>query len=77
MSKELCYRSATELAMMIKSKDISSQELTQVFIDRIEEHDKKINAVVVRTFEKHWKVPRKPIRLSRMERSWAPCTVYQ
>lgn len=51
MSKELCYRSATELAMMIKSKDISSLELTQAFIDRIEEHDQKINAVVVRTFE--------------------------
>ena len=51
MSKELCYQSATDLAMMIKRKDISSLELTQAFIDRIEEHDKKINAVVVRTFE--------------------------
>ena len=51
MSKELCYQSATDLAMMIKRKDISSLELTQAFIDRIEEHDQKINAVVVRTFE--------------------------
>ena len=51
MSKELCYQSATDLATMIKRKDISSRELTQAFIDRIEEHDQKINAVVVRTFE--------------------------
>ena len=36
MSKELCYQSATDLAMMIKRKDISSLELTQAFIDRIE-----------------------------------------
>ena len=42
MSKELCYQSATDLAMMIKRKDISSLELTRAFIDRIEEHDQKL-----------------------------------
>ena len=42
---------AYELANKIKNKEISSLELTQHFIDRIEKYDGKINAVVVRTFE--------------------------
>ena len=42
---------AYELANKIKNKEISSLELTQHFIDRIEKYDNKINAVVVRTFE--------------------------
>ena len=42
---------AYELADKIKNKEISSLELTQHFIDRIEKYDGKINAVVVRTFE--------------------------
>ena len=42
---------AYELANKIKNKEISSLELTQHFIDRIENYDNKINAVVVRTFE--------------------------
>ena len=42
---------AYELADKIKNKEISSLELTQQFIDRIEKYDGKINAVVVRTFE--------------------------
>ena len=42
---------AYELADKIKNKEISSLELTQHFIDRIEKYDDKINAVVVRTFE--------------------------
>ena len=42
---------AYELANKIKNKEISSLELTQHFIDRIEKYDDKINAVVVRTFD--------------------------
>jgi amidase len=45
------YRSAHELAQCINNKEISSTELTQHYIDRIEAHDGAINAVVVRTFE--------------------------
>ena len=44
--------SASELAKKIKSKEISSAELTQTYIDRIEKHDDSINAVVVRIFDK-------------------------
>ena len=45
------YDSALQLAKKIRSRDISSKELTQSFIDRIERYDTDINAVVVRTFE--------------------------
>ena len=45
---ELYHLSATELANKIKSKEISSKELTQLYIDRIEKYDDDINAVVVK-----------------------------
>jgi amidase len=44
--------SASELTKKIKSKEISSLELTQTYIDRIEKYDDSINAVVVRIFDK-------------------------
>jgi len=48
---EPAHLSALELARKIKDKEISSVELTQLYIDRIEKYDGEINAVVVRTFE--------------------------
>ena len=45
------YGTALQLAKKIRLGEISSLELTQSFIDRIERHDANINAVVVRTFE--------------------------
>ena len=45
------YRSALELAAAIKSREISSVELTQLYIDRIEKYDGDVNAVIVRTFD--------------------------
>lgn len=45
------YLTALELAANIQSGEISSVELTQLYIDRIEKYDGDINAVVVRTFE--------------------------
>jgi amidase len=47
----IAYLSALELAKKIKEKQISSVELTQHYIDRIEKYDDVINAVVVRTFD--------------------------
>ena len=49
---ELAYLSAIELAAKIRAKEISALELTRFYIDRIERHDEKINAVVVRDFER-------------------------
>lgn len=48
---ELAQLSATELAAKIKAREISSVELTKLYIDRIEKYDGDINAVVVRTFD--------------------------
>jgi amidase len=45
------FRSATELAASIRRKQISSIELTRLYIDQIERYDRDINAVVVRRFD--------------------------
>ncbi len=47
----LSFLSATELAALLQRKEISSEELTSHYIDRIEKHDGDINSVVVRRFE--------------------------
>ena len=41
------YSSATELAAAIKAKEVSSRELTDLYIDRVERYDSEINAIVV------------------------------
>ena len=46
------YSSATELAAAIKAKEVSSRELIDLYIDRVERYDGEINAVVVRDFER-------------------------
>lgn len=43
---ELIYRSATRLAAMIRAKEISSEELVRTFLNRIEQVNSKLNAVV-------------------------------
>ncbi len=49
---EIQFETATELARRIRSKEISSRELTDIYIGRIEALDAEINAVVVRDFER-------------------------
>ncbi|MBT2747594.1 MULTISPECIES: amidase [unclassified Lysobacter] len=51
-SEELAFSSATDLAQLIQRKQVSSFELTQHYIERIEQFDKALNAVVVRDFER-------------------------
>ena len=46
------FLSASELAERIRTKAISSRELTDLYIDRIERLDGELNAVVVRDFER-------------------------
>ena len=46
------FQSATMLVNNLINKTISSVELTQYFIDRIQRYDKHLNAVVVRDFER-------------------------
>lgn len=49
---EIAFASSTELVRLIRRKQISALELTQLYIDRIERVDKALNAVVVRDFER-------------------------
>jgi len=47
----LAYLSALELAAKIRAREITSVELTQLYIDRIEKYDGDVNAVIIRTFD--------------------------
>ncbi|MFP6834747.1 MAG: amidase family protein, partial [Pseudomonadales bacterium] len=49
---EYPFMSASELAAAIRRKEISSLELTELYIDRVEKYDKRVNAVVVHDFER-------------------------
>lgn len=49
--RDLHYRSAIELIAALANREISSVELLEASIARIEKFDKEINAVVVRDFE--------------------------
>ena len=44
MDSELCFAPATELRTKIDNKEISIVELTQLFIDRIQRLNPKLNA---------------------------------
>jgi len=48
---ELAFRSAVDLARMIRDREIGCLELLEHYLGRIERFDGKINAVVVRDFE--------------------------
>lgn len=49
---EIAFRSATELAAMIRRREIGAVELLDHYLARVERHDKALNAVVVRDFER-------------------------
>lgn len=46
------YSSAVELARAIRAREVSSLELTELYIERVEKYDSQINAVVVHDFER-------------------------
>ena len=47
-----CYSTASDMMQALNNKDISSAELTEMHIDRIESRDKDINAIPVTTFDR-------------------------
>jgi amidase len=49
---DLAFRSALDLAAAIRAREVSARELLDLCIARIERHDPRINAVVVRDFER-------------------------
>ncbi len=44
---DVAFRSASELATMIQSKDISSRDLLDVYLERVDQHYQELNAVVM------------------------------
>lgn len=47
----IAFKSGLELAALLRNKALSSVEMTQYFIDRIERYDTRLNAIPVRIFE--------------------------
>ena len=52
MTDDLAYRGATEQVAALRRRDVSSAELVAHAIARIEALDQRVNAVVVRDFER-------------------------
>jgi len=48
MTDDLCFRPATELATMLRAREVSARELLDAHLDRIERLDPSVNAVVTR-----------------------------
>jgi amidase len=46
------FSGATELLAALAARRVTSSELTDLYIRRIERHDGRLNAVVVRDFER-------------------------
>ncbi len=52
MNKEdICFMSASEMREKIKTQELSSQEITEIIIERIEKANPKVNAYCTPTFE--------------------------
>ena len=45
------FATATELLADLRAGRVTSSELTEMYIGRIEQHDRRLNAVVVRDFD--------------------------
>ena len=48
---QLSYKSANELAKMILDKEITSSELLEYFIKRVENYNPSINAIIVKNYD--------------------------
>ena len=44
MNDDACFASATELAARVRTGDVSPVEVTRAVLDRIERHDRRVNA---------------------------------
>ncbi|MDX1619922.1 MAG: amidase [Nitriliruptorales bacterium] len=58
MSSDLAFGSATELAALLNAREVSSTELTELYLDRIDRHDGELNAYVHRFDERALEVAR-------------------
>ena len=49
---DFAFLSASELAQAIQSGGVSSLELTELYIERVDRYDDQLNSVVARDFER-------------------------
>jgi amidase len=69
---ELHFRSATELAASIRRREVSSRELLEIYLSRIEKHNPALNAVVTLDAERaRTRAAEADAALARGE-SWGP-----
>ncbi|HEY4343141.1 MAG TPA: amidase [Parvibaculum sp.] len=71
-SPELHFKSAAELARMIQRREISSRELLEHFVARVELHNPKLNAVVAKDIERARKLAHQADEAQARGESWGP-----
>jgi amidase len=69
---DIAFAPATRLASLIRRKKIGCLELLDHYIARVEKYDPKVNAVVVRDFERARKRARAADRARKAGKSWGP-----
>ena len=74
---ELIFASATEQAKAIRERQISSEELVRACLQRIEEVNPKLNAVVQLPAARRWRQARGRIRLWLGAKSRGRCTAFR
>src|SRR5689334_2635934 len=66
------FRSARELAAAIRAKKIRCLELLDLYIERVDKYDGKLNAIVVRDFERARARARAADRALARRKPWGP-----
>ena len=68
----LAYKSAKELAKLIKDKEISSFELLEYYIARVEKFNPDINAIIVKNYEEAYEIAKKADELISKGKTLGP-----
>ena len=71
---ELSYMPATELAHAIRTRQVSSVEVTQHFYERIERLDSRLNSYLASARSRRWPMPAPPMTPWPAAGRWGRCT---
>ena len=67
------FASATELVRLIKTREISSAELLDHYLERVDQYNGPINAVIAQNHEKRGSARKRPMRRSRAAKTGGRC----
>jgi len=70
--KDLVFKPAAELAGLIKDRQISSLELLEAYIDRYEQYNPQLNAIVITDFDQARKKARAADLALEKAENWGP-----